>query len=101
MAKNILIADDSAFMRLTLRDILTKGGYDVAGEAERREFRRELVEALDSLPPRQRAVFVATELGGQTFKDLSIQWNEPIGTLLSRKCRAVKALRETLQNYKP
>ncbi len=34
MAKKILIADDSAFMRLALRDILTKGGYDVAGEAE-------------------------------------------------------------------
>ena len=26
MAKKILIADDSAFMRLTLRDILAKGG---------------------------------------------------------------------------
>jgi len=34
MAKKILIVDDAAFMRMTLRDILTKGGYEVVGEAE-------------------------------------------------------------------
>lgn len=34
MAKNILIVDDAAFMRMMIRDILTKNGYNVAGEAE-------------------------------------------------------------------
>ena len=34
MAKNILICDDAAFMRVMIKDILTKNGYDVAGEAE-------------------------------------------------------------------
>lgn len=34
MAKKILIVDDAAFMRMTLRDILTKESYDVVGEAE-------------------------------------------------------------------
>ena len=34
MAKNILIVDDAAFMRMMLKDILTKGGYNVVGEAE-------------------------------------------------------------------
>ncbi|MGO4494839.1 response regulator [Paenibacillus sp. 2RAB27] len=33
MAK-ILIVDDAAFMRMMLKDILTKGGHDVVGEAE-------------------------------------------------------------------
>ena len=32
MAK-ILIVDDAAFMRMMLKDILTKGGYEIAGEA--------------------------------------------------------------------
>ena len=32
MAK-ILIVDDAAFMRMMLKDILTKGGYEVCGEA--------------------------------------------------------------------
>ena len=32
MAK-ILIVDDAAFMRMMLKDILTKGGFEIAGEA--------------------------------------------------------------------
>ena len=34
MAKNILICDDAAFMRMMIKDILTKNGYNVVGEAE-------------------------------------------------------------------
>ncbi|MBR3306373.1 MAG: response regulator [Lachnospiraceae bacterium] len=33
MAK-ILVVDDAAFMRMMIKDILTKNGYEVAGEAE-------------------------------------------------------------------
>ena len=33
MAKNILICDDAAFIMM-IKDILTKNGYNVAGEAE-------------------------------------------------------------------
>ena len=34
MAKRILIVDDAVFMRMKLRDILEKNGYEVAGEAQ-------------------------------------------------------------------
>ena len=34
MAKSVLICDDAAFMRMMIKDILTKNGYDIAGEAE-------------------------------------------------------------------
>ena len=34
MAKNILISDDAAFMRMMIKDILTKNGYNIVGEAE-------------------------------------------------------------------
>lgn len=34
MAKRILVCDDAAFMRMMIKDILTKNGYEVAGEAE-------------------------------------------------------------------
>jgi two-component system chemotaxis response regulator CheY len=33
MEKNILICDDAAFMRMMIKDILTKNGYTVIGEA--------------------------------------------------------------------
>jgi two-component system chemotaxis response regulator CheY len=32
--KTILLVDDAAFMRMMLKDILTKNGYNVIGEAE-------------------------------------------------------------------
>lgn len=34
MAKRVLIVDDAAFMRIKLKDILEKNGYEVAGEAQ-------------------------------------------------------------------
>lgn len=33
MSKNIMIVDDAAFMRATLKDVITKGGYNVVAEA--------------------------------------------------------------------
>lgn len=33
MAKRILIVDDAAFMRMMIKDILTKNGFEVVGEA--------------------------------------------------------------------
>lgn len=34
MANRILIVDDAAFMRMMIRDILTKNGFEVVGEAQ-------------------------------------------------------------------
>lgn len=34
VAKRILVVDDAAFMRMMIKDILTKHGYEVIGEAE-------------------------------------------------------------------
>jgi two-component system chemotaxis response regulator CheY len=34
MSKKILIVDDAAFMRMMIKDILSKNGYEIVGEAE-------------------------------------------------------------------
>ncbi|WP_258359696.1 response regulator [Moorella sulfitireducens (nom. illeg.)] len=34
MGKKVLIVDDAAFMRMMIKDILVKNGYEIAGEAE-------------------------------------------------------------------
>lgn len=34
MSKRILIVDDAAFMRMMIRDILSKNGFEVVGEAQ-------------------------------------------------------------------
>ena len=33
MGNRILVVDDAAFVRMTLKNILIKGGYEIAGEA--------------------------------------------------------------------
>lgn len=57
----------------------------------------ELERALAELPAEQRAVFVAQELEGASFKELSARWGVGINTLLSRKRYAVLRLRERLR----
>ena len=57
----------------------------------------ELEQALAELPAEQRAVFVAQELEGASFKELSARWGVGINTLLSRKRYAVLRLRERLR----
>jgi len=34
LGKRVLITDDTAFMRMTLRNVLEKNGYEIVGEAE-------------------------------------------------------------------
>jgi RNA polymerase sigma factor (sigma-70 family) len=57
----------------------------------------ELELALDELPDEQREVFVAHELEGRSFKQLSAASGVSMNTLLSRKRYAVLHLRERLQ----
>lgn len=57
----------------------------------------ELDAALDDLPEEQRSVFIAHEIDGQSFKEISAATGVSINTLLSRKRYAVLRLRERLQ----
>jgi RNA polymerase sigma factor (sigma-70 family) len=57
----------------------------------------ELDAALEELPEEQRAVFVAHELEGRSFKQLAEDSGVSVNTLLSRKHYAVLHLRRRLQ----
>jgi DNA-directed RNA polymerase specialized sigma24 family protein len=57
----------------------------------------ELETAVTDLPEEQRAVFVAHEVEGLSFKELSAATGVNVNTLLSRKRYAVLQLRERLQ----
>jgi RNA polymerase sigma factor (sigma-70 family) len=58
----------------------------------------ELAEALAELSAEQRAVFVAHELEGTSFKEIAAATGVNVNTLLSRKRYAVQHLRERLQD---
>jgi len=87
--------EDSAF---SLKEMLADEAQDVAARVEKQELLRALSSAVDQLEAKQRAVLIATEFHGRSFRELSEEWQEPVGTLLSRKCRAVKALRERMRD---
>ena len=57
----------------------------------------ELELALDELPANQREVFIAHELDGRSFKELSAESGVNINTLLARKRYAVLHLRKRLR----
>ena len=90
------------------------GGVDEAGEprlleemlpspedgpeamAMRRALLEELERAIGALPVEQRAVFVAHEIEGLSFKEIAEETGVNVNTLLSRKRYAVIELRRRL-----
>lgn len=68
-----------------------------ADEYARRVLLEELEDALDELPKEQRNVFIAHEIDGESFKDMSARTGVSVNTLLSRKRYAVLHLRRRLQ----
>ena len=67
--------------------------------AARMEMRERLLWAIGTLPAKERALWIATEIEGRSFRDLAEQWGEPLGTLLSRKSRTNVRLRELLKDH--
>jgi RNA polymerase sigma factor (sigma-70 family) len=57
----------------------------------------EIEAALDELPSSQREVFLAHEIDGRSFAEISAETGVSVNTLLSRKHYAVKRLRNRLQ----
>lgn len=81
----------------SLEELLPSLAPGPEGEVVRQVLLAQIEEALDELPREQREVFVAHELEGLSFKEMSEQWGVGVNTLLSRKRYAVLALRERLQ----
>jgi RNA polymerase sigma-70 factor (ECF subfamily) len=61
----------------------------------------KLSEAMDELNPDYRDILWATEFEGRTFQDLSNELKVPVGTLLSRKHRAIAALQKFFKTRYP
>ena len=83
---------------LQLEDLLPSPAAGPEALYVRNVLLEELEFALDELPEEQREVFVAHELEGRSFKELSRESGVSVNTLLSRKRYAVLHLRERLQS---
>lgn len=82
----------------TLEDLLPSEDAGPEAAYARNLLLDALDEALDELPPAQRDVFVAHELMGRSFKDISAETGLSVNTLLSRKRYAILHLRQRLQS---
>ena len=94
--------DDAAFADeggepLGLEDLLPSPDAGPEALYARRVLLEELELAFEELPEEQRAVFVAHELEGRSFKELAAETGVSVNTLLSRKRYAVLHLRERLR----
>jgi RNA polymerase sigma factor (sigma-70 family) len=83
---------------LRIEDLLPSPDAGPEAQYARNVLLDELEFALSELPDEQREVFVAHELEGRSFKELSAETGVSVNTLLSRKRYAVLQLREHLRN---
>jgi RNA polymerase sigma factor (sigma-70 family) len=60
----------------------------------------KLYEAILQLTPEEQDIIISTEYEGKTFGELSEEWDIPIGTLLSRKHRALGKLNNIITKTK-
>lgn len=75
MKAKILIADDSAYMRSILKDLLLRNGYDVIGEAENG---KEVLDLYRKLKPDVVAIdIIMPEMSGiQALKEIKENYPE-------------------------
>ena len=91
------VADENGEL-LRIEDLLPSADGGPEAAYLRNEMLEELELALAELPEEQRSVFMAHEIQGRSFKELSQESGVSINTLLSRKRYAVLHLRERLQS---
>jgi RNA polymerase sigma factor (sigma-70 family) len=90
--------EDESGERLQIEDMLPSPDAGPEALYVRNVLLEELEFALEELPEEQREVFVAHEIEGRSFKEMSAASGVSVNTLLSRKRYAVLHLRERLQN---
>jgi len=81
----------------TLEDLLPSPEAGPEAAYARGVLLEQLEAALEELPAEQRAVFLAHEVEGRSFKEMSAESGVNVKTLLSRKHYAVLHLRERLR----
>jgi len=91
-----LAVDDGELLRF--EDLMPSPDAGPEALYARRVLLDELELAVDELPEEQREVFIAHELHGRSFKEMSAETGVSVNTLLSRKRYAVLHLRRRLQS---
>ncbi len=92
--KAMLSMDEEREGELTLAETIADCRYQPENDMKRTAAAEEIMEAINSLPKKQREVIIATELNDIPIKTLAKRTKTPQGTLLARKHRGLKAIRD-------
>ena len=82
---------------MALSALISDLRYNAEKELDKKELHQQVYEAINILNGRQKAVVIETEFEGRTFRELSLRWEVPMGTLLARKSRALKKIKTILE----
>jgi RNA polymerase sigma factor (sigma-70 family) len=88
---DVEVMDDDC---MSLAELIRDAKTCVESEEEKKELHAELYDAIESLNPNEQAVVIATEFDGISYGELSEEWGVPVGTLLARKARALKKIKD-------
>ena len=85
---------------LKLSHVLAADTSDKTTEVEQMLITEELYQLLDRLKEDERAVVIATEIEGKTYRHLSEKWGVPVNTLISKKSRSLEKIKKHAQFLK-
>lgn len=74
--------------------------YDNSEQAYSDEMKAELKKAIFNLKPHYREIILAIDVEGYSYKEIAHETSIPIGTLMSRRHRAISILFKDLENKK-
>ncbi|OPL17779.1 MAG: hypothetical protein AVO35_08965 [Candidatus Aegiribacteria sp. MLS_C] len=81
----------------SLFDVIPDERFRPESSYHSESLRMMIFRLIRELPEPQMAVIVETEFNRRTFRELSEEWDVPVGTLLARKHRGLNAVRRKLE----
>jgi len=84
----------------SLLDLVPDGGAAVDRQAQSRELRLRLQQAIEALPDEQREIFLLREVADLQFNEIANVIGCPENTVKSRMRYALEKLREALEEYR-
>ncbi len=72
--------------------------YETSSDFYSEQIKEELKNAIISLKPNYKAIIIAIDFEGYTYKEIEQETGIPIGTLMSRRHRAISLLYKNLKS---
>ena len=74
--------------------------YESSSDLYPEQMKEELKKAIINLKPNYKSIIIAIDFEGYTYKEVEEETGIPIGTLMSRRHRAISLLYKTLKSKK-